>query len=171
MGRNFRSSYDAVLRWFVLFFGMLVGFSAFMITLNIFLRLIGQHTVGWVSEVAEYAMYVGAFAAAPWVLRLGLHVKVDIFSRSLPRTAARAVDLLADTASLAVCLIAAYYSAVAAYTSFEDGSMIYKNLVIPEWLLLAVMPISFLLLGSELLLSIATGRSDAAETAPASGGF
>lgn len=163
--------YDAVLRGFALIFGGLVGFIAVTISLNIFLRLFGLHTVEWVSEVAEYAMYVGAFAAAPWVLRLGLHVKVDIISRSLPRATARAVDLLADAVSLAICLFTAFYSAGAAYNSFESGSSIYKSLVIPEWLLLAVIPASFLLLSSELLLRIAANKPDIAEKAPAPGGL
>lgn len=163
--------YAATLKGFVLLFGGLVGFVAITVSMNIFLRLFGYRTFEWVNEVAEYSIYVGAFAAAPWVLRRGLHVRIDILSRSLPRRGALALELLADTVGLAVCFLTAFYSAGAAYNSFVSGSTIYKSLVIPEWPLLAVIPASFLLLGIEFLLRIITGGPADAEKAPASGGF
>ena len=174
MPPHVRDLYDTILKGFVLLFGGLVGFIAVTISMNIFLRLFGLRTVEWVNEVAEYSIYVGAFAAAPWVLRLGLHVRIDILSRSLPRGAARALELAADTVGLVICLLTAFYSGAAAYNSFASGSTIYKSLVIPEWPLLAVIPASFLLLGIEFLLRLVVGVAGAppeAETPPATGGF
>lgn len=171
MLRHVRTVYDSVLKGFVLFFGVMVGFIAVTVSMNIFLRLLGLSTVEWVGEVAEYAIYVGAFAAAPWVLRLGLHVRIDILSKTLPRAGARALDLFADTVGLAVCLFIAYFSGGAAYNAFESDSAIYKSLVIPEWPLLAVIPASFLLLAIEFVLRIVDSKPDATEAAPVSGGF
>ena len=171
MLRHVRAVYESALKGFVLLFGAAVGFIAVTVSMNIFLRLFGVPTVEWVGEVAEYSIYVGAFAAAPWVLRLGLHVRIDILSKTLPRAGARALDLVADSVGLAICLFIAYFSAGAAYNSFEHGSSIYKSLVIPEWPLLAVIPISFVLLAIEFVLRIVANKSDSAETASISGGF
>ncbi len=95
-------------------------------------------------------------------------------SISLPRhcrARARALDLFADFVGLAVCLSIAYFSAGAAYNAFESNSAIYKSLVIPEWPLLAVIPVSFLLMAIEFVLRIVGNKPDSAEAAPISGGF
>ncbi|HMN13976.1 MAG TPA: TRAP transporter small permease [Bellilinea sp.] len=169
--RHFQTLHDGSLKGLLLIFGGLVAFVAVTISVNIFLRLFGMSGLVWVGEVAEYAMYVGAFAAAPWVLRLDLHVRIDILSKLLPRGVARALDLSADAAGLVVCLFVAFYGALAAFNSLKGGSVIYKSLVIPEWPLLMVIPVSFALLGIEFLLRIVTCRKNIAGNAPTLEGF
>jgi len=151
--------------------GALVGMIAIMISLNILLRLLGIQTIEWVNEMAEYALYVSAFIAAPWVLRLGQHIRIDILSNTLPRKAAFYLDRLVDLLGLAICLTIAYYGTIATISAYESGSAIYKNMIVPEWPVLAFIPLSFVMLSIEFILRLGTDPNAELETAAKSGGF
>jgi len=140
--------------------GAVFGAIAIMIFLNIVLRFLGIPTLSWVNEVAEYSLYVSAFLAAPWVLRLGLHIRIDILAKTLPRKLAFRVERLVDAVGLLICLTVAYYSAIAAIAAYHSGSQIYKNLIIPEWPVLAIIPISFVMLSIEFILRLGMSQAD-----------
>jgi len=151
--------------------GALVGLMAVMIFLNIVLRILGIQTIEWVNEMAEYALYVSAFFAAPWVLRLGLHVRIDILANTLPKKIAYWLERIVDVVGIIICATVAYYSALASYAAYESGSAIYKNLIIPEWPVLAVIPISFVMLTIEFMLRLGTDPDVVIEHDPKAGGF
>jgi len=151
--------------------GALIGMIAVMISLNIVLRIIGFQMIDWVNEIAEYSLYLCAFFAAPWVLRLGLHIRIDILANTLPKKLAFWLERLVDVIGLIICLVITYYSAIASLSAYESGSAIYKNLIIPEWPILAVIPISFAMLSIEFLLRLKTDPDAIVSTEPKSGGF
>lgn len=151
--------------------GGVFGAIAIMIFLNVVLRYLGIPTISWVNEVAEYSLYVSAFLAAPWVLRLGLHIRIDILAKSLPRKLAFQVERLVDAIGLLICLTVAYYSAIAAFAAYQSGSQIYKNLIIPEWPVLAVIPVSFVMLSIEFILRLGMSQADFDSQEDSLGGF
>jgi len=151
--------------------GALVGMIAIMISLNILLRLIGIQTIEWVNEMAEYALYVSAFIAAPWVLRLGQHIRIDILSNILPRKAAFYLERFVDLLGLAICLTIAYYGTIATISAYESGSAIYKNMIVPEWPVLAFIPLSFFMLSIEFILRLKTDPNAELKTDVKTGGF
>jgi len=151
--------------------GALVGMIAIMISLNILLRLIGVQTIGWVNEMAEYALYVSALIAAPWVLRLGQHIRIDVLSNILPRKAAFFLDRFVDLLGLAICLTIAYYGTIATISAYESGSAIYKNMIVPEWPVLAFIPVSFFMLSIEFILRLRTDPNAEVKTDAKTGGF
>ena len=122
---------------------------ALLVTLNVVLRNLGVTNFPWLLEVSEYVLYVGTFLAAPWVLRLGAHVRVDLLLGLLPGAAARAVDILADLCGLVFCLVLARHGWNVTADAFSRGDMMFKELVIPEWPLLSVIPFSGVLLAIE----------------------
>jgi len=151
--------------------GGLIGLVAVMIFLNIVLRLVGVQTIGWVNEIAEYALYVSAFIAAPWVLRLGQHIRIDILANTLPAKLAFLLERVVDLLGLVICLTIAYYSALAAISAYESGSAIYKNLIIPEWPVLAFIPVSFAMLSIEFILRLGTDPNAVTANEVKTGGF
>jgi len=151
--------------------GAMVGLIAIMISLNILLRLIGVQTIGWVNEMAEYALYVSALIAAPWVLRLGQHIRIDVLSNILPRKAAFFLDRFVDLIGLAICMTIAYYGTIATISAYESGSAIYKNMIVPEWPVLAFIPVSFIMLSIEFILRLRTDPNAEVKTDAKSGGF
>jgi TRAP-type C4-dicarboxylate transport system permease small subunit len=110
--------------------------------------------IAWTDEVSEYAVYAITLLAAPWLLRLGQHVRVDIALRLLPPPVGWALELLADVIGLAVSLALLWYAAVAVAASARTGSITVKMLVFPEWWVLAPLPVCFLLLAVEFVLRL-----------------
>ena len=124
-----------------------------MICADVLLRnvriLPGVHGVAWSNEASEYALYLITLLTAPWLLRQGQHIRVDIVLRALPRRLGWYCEWLVDALALACCLQVAYSGWLAAAASSAIGSMVVKVLAIPEWWLLAPLPLAFLLLAIE----------------------
>jgi TRAP-type C4-dicarboxylate transport system permease small subunit len=87
--------------------------------------------------------------AAPGLLRQGRHIRVDIVLRAVPRRLGWLLEWVGDAVGLVCCLIFVWYGLRAAAASFFDGSVSIKTLVLPEWWLLAPMPVAFALLAIE----------------------
>jgi len=88
---------------------------------------------------------------APWLLRQGRHIRVDVVLRIVPKRLGWYCEWASDFFALLCCFVMADYGARAAIASWKAGSMSVKTLVMPEWWLLAPLPVAFLLLAIEML--------------------
>ena len=131
--------------------GALFAALGALVTADILLRNLGLANLPWVVEAAEYTLYGATFAAAPWVLREGAHVRVDLVPALLPPRIARALELVVDALGAAIAAVLAWYGAEAAVDSFRLGSMVFKELVFPEWWILAAAPVPLSLMAVEFL--------------------
>jgi TRAP-type transport system small permease protein len=120
--------------------------------------------LAWSNEVSELMLYLLTMCVAPWLLRQGQHIRVDILLQALPKKLAWALEWVGDTLGLACCLFLAWYGAKAAWASYREGAVNIKTLVTPEWWSLAPLPIVFVLLAIEMLFRM--GRLHAAERGP-----
>jgi TRAP-type C4-dicarboxylate transport system permease small subunit len=105
----------------------------------------------WSNEISENLLFLMTLLAAPWLLRQGAHIRVDIVLGILPRTVAWYCEWLCDMLAFVCCVIIAMYGYQAAWRSFADGALSIKTLVMPEWWSIAPLPISFTLLAVEVL--------------------
>ena len=121
----------------------------------------GVHGVAWANEVTEYALYLVTLLTAPWLLRRGQHIRIDILLRVLPSRLAWYCEWLCDIAALACCLLIAFAGWKATAASMAIGSTIVKTLAFPEWWLLAPLCLCFALLSIEVLFRMARLRSGA----------
>jgi TRAP-type C4-dicarboxylate transport system permease small subunit len=120
--------------------------------------------LAWSNEVSELMLYLITVCVAPWLLRQGQHIRVDILLQALPGRLAWVLEWVGDFIGLACCLFMAWYGARAALASHASGAVNIKTLVTPEWWSLAPLPIVFVLLAIEMLFRI--GRLHAGERAP-----
>ena len=107
--------------------------------------------LSWSNEVSELMLYLITMCVAPWLLRQGQHIRVDIFLQAIPRRAAWALEWVGDVLGLSCCLVLAWYGAKATWASYAAGSVSIKTLVTPEWWSLAPLPVVFLLLSIEMV--------------------
>lgn len=107
--------------------------------------------LAWSNEVSELMLYVLTMCVAPWLLRQGQHIRVDIVLQALPRKTAWVLEWVGDAIGFACCVVLAWYGALSAWSSYVAGSMNIKTLVTPEWWSLAPLPIVFVLLAIEML--------------------
>jgi TRAP-type transport system small permease protein len=133
----------------LLFFMMLVICADVLLrNVALFPRMRG---VEWANEASEATLYLITLLAAPWLLRRGQHIRVDILLRAIPKRAAWYCEWACDALALACCLFMVVYGAQSALASKAAGALSIKTLVTPEWWLLAPLPVAFLLLGIEVL--------------------
>lgn len=107
--------------------------------------------VSWSNEISELLLYAITMAAAPWLLRQGRHIRVDILLRAIPARAAWACEWLADLLGLACSVLLAWYGWVATAKSLSSGAQSIKTLVMPEWWFMAPLPACALLLAVEFV--------------------
>ena len=107
--------------------------------------------LSWSNEVSELMLYLITMCVAPWLLRQGQHIRVDIFLQAIPPRMAWALEWVGDVLGWLCCLVLAWYGAQATWASYTAGSLSIKTLVTPEWWYLAPLPVVFVLLSIEMM--------------------
>ena len=122
-----------------------------LVSADIVLRNLTRTGFPWANEVSEYALYVITLLTAPWLLRRGQHVRIDLVLTYLPARAAWLMEAAADVIGFAVCLAMMRYGIKMTIDSALLGSITIKNLVFPEWWLLWPLPACFALIAAEFV--------------------
>jgi TRAP-type C4-dicarboxylate transport system permease small subunit len=129
-----------------------------MICADVLLRNValvpGVQGLPWSNELTENMLYLITMFSAPYLLRRGQHIRVDILLRALPRHVAWHFEWFTDTLAFACSIALAYYGARATFASYDSGALTIKSLVTPEWWFLAPLPVAFLLLAVEVLFRL-----------------
>ena len=107
--------------------------------------------ISWANEVSEYSLYLMTLLTAPWLLRRGQHVRLDIILTLVPARAAWLMEAIGDLLGFVVCVVLIRYGFAMSYDSWRLGAITIKNLVFPEWWLLAPLPVVFALLAVEFV--------------------
>ena len=120
--------------------------------------------LAWSNEISELMLYLLTMLAAPWLLREGRHIRVDIVLRVLPPRTAYVCEWITDVLGLGCCCWMVWYGSAATARSIESDALSIKTLVMPEWWFMAPLPICFALLAIEFCFRMA--RLAAAEARP-----
>jgi TRAP-type C4-dicarboxylate transport system permease small subunit len=122
-----------------------------MVAADILLRNLTRTGFAWSNEISEYALYVITLLTAPWLLRRGQHVRIDLVLTLVPARVAWLMEAASDVLGFAVCLVMMRYGLKMSIDSALLGSITIKNLVFPEWWLLWPLPVCFALLAAEFV--------------------
>ena len=122
-----------------------------MIGIDVLFRNIGAGGLAVSNELSEDILYLITLLAAPWLLRQGQHIRVDIILRTLPVRVAWLLEWLGDIVGLLCCLYFVWYGTLITIESYKAGSINIKTLVTPEWWTLAPLPLGFTLLAIEFM--------------------
>lgn len=162
------AAYGRLLNVLMIVASLLLAAMMLIICADVLLRNVaivpGLRGLEWSNEVSETLLYLITLLAAPWLLRRGQHIRVDLLLRAIPRRLAWSLELVADVLALACCVALLLYSTKAVMASYRAGSILIKTLVTPEWWSLAPLPIAFALLAIEVVFRM--HRLLAGERAP-----
>jgi len=122
-----------------------------IVTADILLRNVVGTSFSWANEVSEYALYLMTLLTAPWLLRRGQHVRLDIILTMVPPRVAWLMEAGGDVLGFAVCLTLIRYGLDMTLDSARIGALTIKNLVFAEWWLLAPLPAALALLAVEFV--------------------
>lgn len=128
----------------LLLLAMVVGITADIVGRN----ALGRGLRG-IDEISEYALYLMTALTAPWLLRRGQHVRVDLMLVALPARVGWAVEIVGDAVGLATALAFAWFGAAAAADSLASGSLVMKTFIFPEWWVLVPLPVAMALVAIE----------------------
>ena len=152
--QTFDRAYGRLLEVFAAAACALILGMTLMICADVFLRNVrifpGLAGLAWSNEISEAMLFLITLLTAPWLLRRGQHIRVDIVLRAVPPRVGWLFEWAVDLLAFSCCAIIAWYSARAAFHSYSAGSLSIKTLVTPEWWMLAPLPIAFLLLAIEM---------------------
>ena len=131
---------------------MIVALAA--MTLLTFVQVVLRYVFGtgfvWSLEVTQYLFAWLVLIGMSYGVRTQAHITIDAVTRRLPPRVARGVAMVALALALLYCAAMIYGSAV-----FVDRLMGLGNnardIPLPRWVLTAVMPFGFALLGVRLL--------------------
>ena len=153
--QRFEAAYGRLLDALALIACALILGMTLMICADVLLRnvriipsLVGLE---WANEISEAMLFLVTLLTAPWLLRRGQHIRVDIVLRAVPPQLGWVFEWIVDLLALGCCATIAWYSARAAWASYHAGSLSIKTLVTPEWWLLCVLPLAFAALTLEML--------------------
>jgi TRAP-type transport system small permease protein len=133
---------------------LLIFLMTMMICLDVLLRNVAlipsMRGLEWSNDLSEAMLYLITMLAAPWLLRRGQHIRVDIVLRALPKLLAWYCEWVTDVLAMICCLVMVGYGTRMALASYKSGALTIKSTVTPEWWLLAPLPIAFALLAIEV---------------------
>lgn len=120
----------------------LVALMVAVICADVLTRASRLGNLPWAAEVAEYTLYLSTFLAAPWLLREGKHVRMDLGLKAVPPHVGWVLEVITDGIGLATCAALCMASGKAALASAQQGSIVLKIFVFPEWWV--ITPAAFL---------------------------
>lgn len=133
---------------------LILLFMVALVTLDVVLRNLELRGFIWVNEISEYSLYLMTVLIAPYLLRRGQHIRLDIFLVAVPSRFAWWCEVAGDIFGIAVCSVFFFYSVGMTADSWKSQSLTVKNLVFPEWWLLVPLPIVFMLLTIEFCFRV-----------------
>jgi len=128
---------------------LLFGAMGLLVCADVFMRNLGLGSLTWSVEVTEYMLMVATFIAAPWLLYVGDHIRIDILLRASSAVGRWWLELLTDALGLLISAVLAWQCVVVALDAAQQGGMVFKVLIFPEWWLNLPMGFAFILLTVE----------------------
>src|SRR4029078_13434441 len=114
-----------------------------MIGADVLSRNLRGSRVSVSNEISEDILYLMTLLAAPWMLRQGQHIRVDIILRTLRVRLAWLLEWLGDIVGLICCLYFVWYGLLITTESYSAGWINIKTLVTPEWWRALSLPPTF----------------------------
>jgi TRAP-type C4-dicarboxylate transport system permease small subunit len=142
-------AYTAALSGLAAVSAILIGLTALAITLDVVARNVGIASVPWILEASEYMLPLATFLVAPWLLRRNEHVRLDVVLHLARGRLGVVLEMASNLVGILVCAVLVVYGVRTILNSADQGAMILKSLVFPEWWLYAPVPVCFLLLAFE----------------------
>ena len=129
---------------------MAIGVSA-----EVVLRILGFPSIVGLIELTEYGLFISTFFVAPHLLRTNEHIRVDIVMSRVEPAVARRVEYGVLAIIVAVSIVTGVLGAAILISSIREGTLLFKDLIIPKWWLDWVIPLTSLVMGLQAVEMIA----------------
>jgi C4-dicarboxylate transporter DctQ subunit len=133
--------------------GLLVLILSIMILLAVF-QIISRNLfaegIVWIDPLLRTLVLWVGLAGAVVATRTDHHIRIDVFTKYLPRIFLPYVQRVVYLFTLSVCLLIAWHAARFVYSEFEYGTMAFAG--VPSWVAGLIIPLSFTLIAVRYVL-------------------
>jgi C4-dicarboxylate transporter, DctQ subunit len=105
-----------------------------------------RHPTTWVNEIAGYGLLFMPFLGAAWLLSQEGHVKIELLTDRLRPRSRMFLSIITSSLGTLTCLVMAWYCGQITFQHFINGWTFVSLLKPPAYIILAVIPLGFLLL-------------------------
>ena len=129
--------------------GILLVVLVFIVCWEIAMRYFVHRPLVWMVEVCEYILFSIAFLGAPWLLKKGGHVNVDVVTEHLSLKMKRVMRGIAMAAGVIFSAIVCWFAFTTALESYRTGVLVTKTFNIPKHYFLFLICVGYLCLTLE----------------------
>ena len=133
--------------------GLILAMSLW-ITYDVLSRYFLDMASPWSFDLSEYSLVWITFLGAPWVLMQDRHVRIEILVDALPVPAQRVLGVTVSVIAVAVCVVLAWRTGIAAVEYFRNDIMMPRIWRIPRIWPYAVVPIGSALLACAFIVRL-----------------
>lgn len=149
------TGFDRLVHWtsgaLAAFAGLLLAFLYVIVQYEVFTRFVLHAPTHWTHEVSTFAISWVGLLAAPYVLRLGSQLEVDlVVTRLSPRVRA-SLGVATDTLGAAFCAYACWSGITFVSLAHLMEATSASELDTPLWIPYLVIPVAFGMLGLEFV--------------------
>ncbi|RJR41300.1 MAG: TRAP transporter small permease [Desulfobacteraceae bacterium] len=146
-----KSFLDRIMDTMAFIAGLLLTATVFIVSVEVFMRYFLRTPLVWSVEVCEYILFAIAFLGAPWLLKRGGHVNVDIVLVRLGQRMKNLLGLFASSIGVFVSAVIVWFSAVAAWECYTTGVVVTKTLTVEKYFFILLITLGYLVLMLEFV--------------------
>jgi len=135
---------------------LVIAVMALGVSAEVILRMFNFPSIMGLIELTEYGLFISTFFMAPHLLRTNEHIRVDIAMSRVDPATARAFEYFVLASIIVVCVVTGTVSTLMLIDSIRAATLIFKDLVIPQWWLDWIIPLTSLVLGLQALEMLIT---------------
>jgi TRAP-type C4-dicarboxylate transport system permease small subunit len=141
-----KGTFDRIIDTMAFVAGILLVAAVFIVCIDTCMRYFFHKPQVWTVEICEYILFGIAFLGAPWLLKLGGHISVDVVTERLGSRSQGRLRLLSMGSGVLVSAIICWFSLATAWDCFKSGVLVTKTLTLPKHYFLILIFIGYFLL-------------------------
>lgn len=144
--------FDRMLDLLFYFSGLLLMLSMLMIAVSTISRSLFGISIAGTLELSTYMLLYITVLSAPWILREGQHIAIDILP--LSETAKRAVDIVTSVVGFLLFLVISWYAWAVVGDLYQTSYATNSSLAVPRFLITGIVFVASFLLTVQFARSV-----------------
>ena len=141
-----RSLFDWVVDGSGFLAGMLLVGTVLIVCFEICMRYFYRAPQIWTVEVCEYFLFFITFLGAPWLLKVGGHVSIDVISGQFGEKVQHLFGLFSSAVGVVVSGVICAFAMKTTWDCYQTGVVVTKTLTLPKHYFLWAIGFGYLLL-------------------------
>lgn len=144
--RHNKKIFDRIIDLMAFLAGVMLVGAVLIVCFEIWMRYLVRKPQVWTVEVCEYILFAIAFLGAPWLLKKGGHVSIDIIVAQMAPKTQIYLGLFSKAMGILISVIICGFSMATSWDAYISGVVVIKTLSIPKYYFLMLIALGYFLL-------------------------